>query len=99
MWRLLMMLLLLLGGGKAVRAQTWLDDWQESVIHYGSNEDLKDPVALLQRRIENREIKLKFDKNLGYLKSLLDVLQISRSSQGLVFSKTSSQADWTSART
>jgi hypothetical protein len=98
MWRLLTVLFLL-GGVGSVRAQTWLDDWQESVIHYSSNEDLKDPVALLQRRIENREIKLKFDKDRGYLKSLLDILKIPRSSQGLVFSKTSSQADWTSART
>jgi hypothetical protein len=86
-------------GGLALGAETWLDDWQESVIHYESNDDLKDPVALLQRRIENRKVTLKFEKNRGYFKSLLDALQIPRSSQGLVFSKTSSQADWTSPRT
>jgi len=91
--------LYLLSSGQGTGAETWLDEWQESVIHYDSKEDLKDPVALLQRRIENREVKLKFEKNRGYLKSLLEVLQIPLSSQGLVFSKTSSQADWTSGRT
>jgi len=98
MWRLLT-LLFLLGGVGAIRAQTWLDDHEESIIRYGSNEDLNDPVVLLKRRIENRQINLRFERNRGYLKSLLDALQIPRSSQGLVFSKTSSQADWTSART
>jgi hypothetical protein len=98
MWRLLT-LLFLLSGGLAVGSETWLGEWPESVIHYDSNEVLKDPVALLQRRIEKRETKLKFEKNRGYLKSLLDALQIPRSSQSLVFSKTSSQADWTSGRT
>ena len=97
--RRLVAFLFLLTGGLAVRSETWLSDWQESVIHYDSNEDLKDPVAFLQRRIENREVRLKFEKNRGYLKSLLDALQIPRSSQSLVFSKTSSQADWTSGRT
>jgi hypothetical protein len=98
MWRLLAVLFLMTGR-PATRSETWLDDWQESVIHYESNGDLKDPVAELQRRIENREVTLKFEKNRGYLKSLLGALQIPRSSQGLVFSKTSSQADWTSPRT
>jgi hypothetical protein len=98
MWRLLA-LLFWLSGSEAVRSQTWLDDFQESVIHYDSDTDLKDPIAQLQKRIANREIKLKFEKNRGYLKSLLEALQIPRSSQALVFSKTSSQADWTSART
>jgi hypothetical protein len=89
----------LLIGGLAAGSETWLSEGQESVIHYDSNQDLKDPVALLQRRIENREVKLKFEKNRGYLKSLLGALQVPRSSQSLVFSKTSSQADWTSPRT
>jgi hypothetical protein len=98
MWRLFTALFLLTGG-LAGRSETWLNAWQESVIHYESNEDLKDPVALLQRRIANRELTLKFEKDRGYLKSLLHALQIPQSSQGLVFSKTSSQADWTSGRT
>jgi hypothetical protein len=98
MWRLFTALFLLTGG-LAAGSEMWLDDWQESVIHYESKKDLKDPVALLQRRIENREVTLEFEKDRGYLKSLLHALQIPRSSQGLVFSKTSSQADWTSGRT
>jgi hypothetical protein len=98
MWRLFIVFFFVTGG-LAAGAEAWLDEWQESVIHYDANGDLKDPVALLQRRMENREVKLKFEQNRGYLKSLLDALQIPRSSQGLVFSKTSSQADWTSGRT
>jgi hypothetical protein len=98
MWRLFIVLVFV-SGGLAAGAETWLGEWEESVIHYDSNGDLKDPVAVLQRRIENHQVKLKFEKNRGYLKSLLDALQIPRSSQGLVFSKTSSQADWTSGRT
>jgi hypothetical protein len=97
--RRLVAFLFLLTGGLASASETWLGDWQESVIHYDSKEDLKDPVAILQRRIENREVRLKFEKNRGYLKSLLTALQIPPSSQALVFSKTSSQADWTSPRT
>src|SRR5260370_241261 len=81
MWRLLAVLFLQIGG-LAARSETWLDDWQESIIHYDSNQDLKDPVALLQRRIENRQVTLKFEKSRGYLKSLLEALQIPRSSQG-----------------
>jgi hypothetical protein len=98
MWRSLAVLFLLTGV-LTIRSEDWLGDWQESIIHYESNEDLQDPVAVLQRRIENRQVKLKFENNRGYLKSLLGALQIPRSSQGLVFSKTSSQADWTSGRT
>src|SRR5262245_19885749 len=98
MWRLFAVLCLL-NGGSAAMSQSGLHEWEGSVIHHGSNEDLKDPVTLLQRRILNRPATLKFEKDRGYLKSLLVALQIPVSSQGLVFSKTSSQADWTSART
>jgi hypothetical protein len=80
-------------------SQTWLSDEAEAVIHYDSNDDLQDPVAVLQQRLKKRELKLKFEKNRGYLASLLNALQIPPSSQALVFSKTSSQADWTSGRT
>ena len=80
-------------------SQTWLPDEAEAVIHYDSNDDLQDPVAVLKRRLEKHEVKLKFEKDRGYLASLLHALQIPPSSQALVFSKTSSQADWTSGRT
>ena len=98
MWRLFVVLCLL-SSAFAARCQAWLSDEAEAVIHYDSSDDLQDPVAVLQRRLEKREVKLKFEKNRGYLASLLHALRIPPSSQALVFSKTSSQADWTSGRT
>lgn len=50
-----------------------------------------DPVAQLQRRLAAGEAKLGFDERFGYLPALLDELKIPRSSQALVFSKTSLQ--------
>lgn len=50
-----------------------------------------DPVARLAKRIQAGEVKLSWDDKFGYLPGLLDVLQIPRSSQTVVFSKSSLQ--------
>jgi hypothetical protein len=51
-----------------------------------------DPVARLQQRVDRGEVMLKYDEDAqGYLKSVLEQLQISPESQMLVFSKTSFQ--------
>lgn len=50
-----------------------------------------DPVAALDQRLQNGEATLRFDDRWGYLPALLDELEIPRSSQLLVFSKTSAQ--------
>ena len=50
-----------------------------------------DPVAVLNQRLEDGEVTLRFDDKWGYLPALLDELDIPRSSQLLVFSKTSAQ--------
>lgn len=50
-----------------------------------------DVVARLQKRIEQKEIKLNFDEHCGYLLSLLKELEVPLPSQLLVFSKTSLQ--------
>jgi hypothetical protein len=50
-------------------------------------------VARLQERISRGETELSYDKQFGYLTSLLDALNIPRSSQMLVFSKTSFQRE------
>lgn len=63
---------------------------EKAVIGY-RNGGGHDPVALLQRRLERGEVKLEYAEDNGYLKSVLNALQISVSSQGLVFSKTSFQ--------
>ena len=49
------------------------------------------PVARLQQRLGAGEMSLEFDERFGYLPALLDELKIPRSSQTLVFSKTSLQ--------
>ena len=51
----------------------------------------KRPVAKLEKRLERGDLKLHYDSKHGYLKSILDALHISVSSQALVFSKTSFQ--------
>ena len=50
-----------------------------------------DPVAKLQARIDGGKVKLAHDRDRGYLKSVLGALDISPTSQTLVFSKTSFQ--------
>ena len=62
----------------------------DAPINYRS-QDLKDPVAKLEKRLERGETVLHYDPRHGYLKSILDALHISISSQTLVFSKTSFQ--------
>lgn len=50
-----------------------------------------DPVLELDRRLANGAAELAFDRRWGYLPALLDALDVPRSSQLLVFSKTSAQ--------
>jgi hypothetical protein len=59
-------------------------------IHYRS-EKLDDPVARLQRRLARGDERLTYEPSHGYLRSVLQKLDISESSQTLVFSKTSFQ--------
>jgi hypothetical protein len=51
-----------------------------------------DAVSRLQARIDKGEVKLKFEDEYGYLRSVLKELGVPVSSQVLVFSKTSFQA-------
>jgi len=64
--------------------------FSEEPIKY-LTDDLHDPVAKLQKKIDSRQDKLEFEPNHGYLRSVLEKLQIPLSSQTLVFSKTSFQ--------
>ena len=52
-----------------------------------------DPVAQLQKEMDQGKATLSYDASHGYLKSLLEELKIPVDSQGLVFSKTSLQAN------
>lgn len=50
-----------------------------------------DAIAALQQKITSSEVKLGWDEKFGYLPAVLDALKVPRSSQMLVFSKTSLQ--------
>jgi hypothetical protein len=59
----------------------------------------EDVVSRLQKRLKDGSEQLEFDERFGYLPSLLEKLEVPRSSQVLVFSKTSLQVKHISPRT
>ena len=61
-------------------------------IRYSSGE-VENAVERLNARLAKGDVRLTFDAGNGYLTSLLDALGVPVSSQSLVFSKTSFQAD------
>jgi hypothetical protein len=73
----------------AVRNQGYIP-YSDAPINYRS-QDLSDPVALLQKQIEEGKVSLTFNQDHGYLKSVLALLKVPVESQTLVFSKTSFQ--------
>jgi len=76
-------------GQIAVKNQGYVP-FSEDPIDYRS-ENLSDPVAILQKRIDRGEAKLEYEPKHGYLKSVLENLAIPVDSQTLVFSKSSFQ--------
>src|ERR1700722_14543983 len=76
--------------GRIVEKNQGFLPFADAPINYRSSE-LNDPVAKLEKRLERGDLKLHYDSRHGYLKSVLDALHISVSSQTLVFSKTSFQ--------
>lgn len=72
-------------------AQTMLSfDLEEPPFTYQRTPD-ENRVRNLQQRIEAGEVVLRYNRPYGYLVDLLKALEIDRSSQSLVFSKTSLQ--------
>jgi hypothetical protein len=76
-------------GQIAVKNQGYVP-FSEDPIDYRS-ENLSDPVAILQKRLDRGEAKLEYEPKHGYLKSVLVNLTIPVDSQTLVFSKSSFQ--------
>lgn len=72
----------------SVVAQLPFDD---EPINY-STATSHDPIAQLQDAIDSDKFELRFDAQKGYLPAVLEALEISPSTQMLVFSKTSFQA-------
>ena len=64
--------------------------YESPAIGY-DNAGRNDAVARLQQRLERGEVKLEYSEVDGYLSSVLKLLNVPVSSQGLVFSKTSFQ--------
>ncbi len=73
-------------------------EFDRAPINYSTTET-KDPVALLQKKLDAGEATLEYDERHGYLPAVLDALGISPTSQMLVFSKTSFQLRRISPRT
>ncbi len=65
-------------------------DINQPPINY-STAPTHDAIARLQQQLDAGEVKLEWDKQHGWLPSVLELLEIPRSSQLLVFSKTSLQ--------
>src|SRR5580698_610852 len=64
--------------------------FSEAPINYRT-QAVTDPVAKLQKLLDQGSVKLDYEPTHGYLKSVLDRLQIPADTQTLVFSKTSFQ--------
>jgi hypothetical protein len=77
-----------LHGQIAVRNQGFVP-FADPPINYRADPD--DPVARLQHRLASGAARLQWEPRNGYLASVLEQLQISQTSQMLVFSKTSFQ--------
>jgi hypothetical protein len=78
-----------MSGQVAVKNQGYVP-FSEEPINYRS-ENISDPVTVLQKRLDRGEVKLEYEPNHGYLKSVLELLKVPVDSQTLVFSKTSFQ--------
>lgn len=72
--------------------------FEEEGIGYGKAKD-SGPVARLQQRIDQGQVQLAFEPDLGFLQALLKELDIPPESQMLVFSKSSFQRERISPQT
>ncbi len=66
------------------------DQFEAPPINY-TTASTENPISRLQEAIRSETVTLDYDEQFGYLKSLLDALEIPLESQVLVFSKTSFQ--------
>ncbi|HSG71069.1 MAG TPA: hypothetical protein VLA12_11675 [Planctomycetaceae bacterium] len=71
-------------------ATIFADEFEREPINYSSATP-HNPISELQSELKEQKTRLKFDEDRGYLTSVLNALDISPSSQTLVFSKTSLQ--------
>src|ERR1700704_5361604 len=74
------------------RTDVFVESRNHPAIAYATA-PLHDPITQLSERMEQGAHALAFDRDTGYLRSVLDALKISTDSQSLVFSQTSNQAE------
>ena len=80
------------------QGSTHMMPFDEGTINYNKAQP-HDPIAELQKELEQNPKKLTFDSRHGYLDAVLKELNIPKSSQVLVFSKTSFQRERISPNT
>jgi hypothetical protein len=92
---------LLVGSGLAAAAglQEAFKEALSRFPGYESSADLADPVHELASRVASGRVRLEWEPDRGYLRSVLRELNAPISSQTLVFSKTSEQVDFVSPKT
>lgn len=83
-------LLLVLAAGSMLSPVSAQLDYEQDPINY-STADATDPVARLSEKLRTGEAKLAWDEQHGYLRSVLEQLNVPVTSQTLVFSRTSLQ--------
>jgi hypothetical protein len=96
------LVLILLVAATALRAEdfqgsTHVVPYDEEIIHYSATQP-GGPIAALQAEIDSGKTKLRYDEKFGWLPAVLDALKVPRSSQLLVFSKTSLQRPYITPR-
>jgi len=72
-------------------------DIEKPPINYSETED-DNRVTRLMAKLQSEQLELDYDSETGYLRSLLEALEVPESSQTLVFSKTSLQVQHISKR-
>ena len=85
------------GRGEDFQGSTHMMPFEEDTIAYSKTPE-GGPVARLQRKIDEGNVQLKYQGAYGYLLSVLEELKVPKSSQMLVFSKTSFQRERISPR-
>lgn len=88
-------LLVMLSGTSHLGGQ---EPYDEAPINYSEKSE-DNPIARLQAKLDEGTEDLAFDEDHGFLKSVLQALEISQESQVLVYSKTSFQLQAISPRT
>jgi hypothetical protein len=74
----------------AIAQPGWAQEYEQEPIRYGKSEP-HNRVSELIERIQTGKTRLRHEPHFGYLRSLLEELEVPQSSQMLVYSKTSLQ--------